>query len=63
MSIIGFLITVLIILVVIYCTKIILDWCEVPGPIRTVALLIVALLCLLALLNQIGFVGAPLRVW
>ena len=63
MSIIGLLIALLVILVLILGAKYILDACEVGGPIRSIVLLIVALLGILILLNQVGVVGPPMRVW
>ncbi len=63
MSLIGLLVGLIVILIVIFGAKAILDACEVGGPIRTLILLVVALVCLLILLNLTGLVGAPMRVW
>lgn len=63
MSIIGFLLALLVLVVVIFAVKLVLDYCEVTGPIRQLVLLIVALLCILMILNQLGVVGAPVRAW
>jgi hypothetical protein len=63
MSLIGFLIAVVIVLVVLYVTKVIIDYMELPPPIRTVVLLIVGLVCLLVLLNQLGFAGDRIVVF
>lgn len=56
---IAALITVLVALVILYCIKVILDYCEVVPPIRNVVLLIAALICILVLLNRLGLVGQP----
>ncbi len=59
MNLIGFLVAVLIILIILYVAKLVIDYMELPAPIRTVVLLIVGLICLLMLLNQVGYLGAP----
>lgn len=59
MNLIGFLVAVLVILIVVYVCKLVVDFLELPPPVRTIALLIIGLVCLLMLLNSIGVVGAP----
>lgn len=63
MSIIGLLIWLLVVLVIALVLKYALDAFEVTGPIRQIILLIAALIAILGLLNQVGFVGPPLRTW
>lgn len=58
---IGFLIFALVLLVVLYVVKLLVDYMGLPQPIRQVALIIVGLIGLLVLLNQLGFVHA--KMW
>jgi hypothetical protein len=60
MTMIQFLIFALVLLVVLYVCKIIVDYLELDPPIRKIVLLIVGLIGLLALLNQLGFIGGRL---
>jgi hypothetical protein len=62
-NLVGFLITILVLVVIVYVITLFIDWLVLPPPIRTIALLIVGLIALLVLLNQLGAVGAPMRVW
>lgn len=62
MNLLAFLLTVLVVLVILYVCKVVVDYAELPPPIRVVALLIVGLICLVLLLNQIGVAGVPLRI-
>jgi hypothetical protein len=57
---IQFLIFALVLLVVLYVCKLVVDWLELPDPIRKVVLLIIGLIALVALLNQLGFIGGRL---
>lgn len=59
MNLIGFLVVVLVVLVVMYVAKVVVDYMELPPPIRMVALLIIGLVCLLLLFNQLGVIGVP----
>lgn len=54
MNLIGFLIAALILLVVIYVVKLVMDQIPLPDPIKTIAWLIIGLVFLLILLNQLG---------
>jgi putative effector of murein hydrolase LrgA (UPF0299 family) len=63
MTLIGFLIAVLIILVVVYVGKLVIDFLELPPPIAKIAMLVLALIALIALFNQLGYIGAPMRAW
>lgn len=63
MSLIGFLVTVLVILVVLYVVRLVVTQMGLPPPIQTVVFLIVGLVCLIALLNSIGVVGRPVMIW
>ncbi len=60
---IGFLIAVLVLLVVLYVVKVVVDYLELPPPIRKVVLLIVGLMALLWLLSQLGVMGRGVVVW
>lgn len=66
-SLITFLVGVLVLLVVLYCAKLILDWAGLPDPIRQVAYLIVGLIALVALLallsNTFALPGGPTWRW
>lgn len=57
---IAFLVMVLAMVVVVYCIKLFVDWCEVAPPIRTIILLITCLACIYILLSQLGVVGQPI---
>lgn len=63
MTLVGFLVSVLILLVVIFVAKLVVDELELPPNIRKIAMLIIALIGLIALFNQLGYVGTPLRAW
>jgi hypothetical protein len=56
---IQFLIFAVVLLVVLYVCKLVVDWLELPDPIRMV-LLIIGLIALVALFNQLGFIGGRL---
>ena len=56
-SLIGFLVLCIVIIVAIYGVNIVLPMLGLPGPINTLVLLIVGLVCLLGLLNYFGLVG------
>lgn len=60
---INFLIAVLILLVCLYVVKLVVDWLELPDPIRKVVLLIVGLIAVLWLLSQLGVMGPRAVVW
>ena len=47
----GFLLGIIVILVVLYCVKLVLDYCELDAPLRKVIMLIV---CLIALIFLVG---------
>jgi hypothetical protein len=57
---IQFLIFALVLLIVLYVVKIVVDYLELDPPIRKIVLLIVGLIGLVALLNQLGFIGGRL---
>jgi hypothetical protein len=52
---ISFLIWVLVLLVVMYVAKMVVDALELPANIRKVAMLILGLICLVALFNKFGY--------
>ena len=54
MDLIGLLLLVLILLIVVYAVKVLIDWIELPGPVRTVALLLVGAVALLLVLSKLG---------
>lgn len=54
---ISLLIGLLILLVVLYIVKMVIDALELPPKIRNVAMAIVGLIFLLILLNQLGFLA------
>lgn len=56
---IGLLIALVILVVVIYCLRLLLPMLGLPEPINTVVLLIVGLIGLLWLLNAVGVSGFP----
>ncbi len=60
---IGFLIAVVVLLVVLYVAKLVIDYLELPDPIRKVVLLIIGLIGLLWLLSQLGILGRGVMVW
>lgn len=57
MALIPFLTTLLVIVVVVYCVRLLLPLLGLPEPINTVVMVIVGLIALLMLLNSIGIVG------
>lgn len=54
---ISFLIAVLVLLVVLYVVKLVIDYLELPPPIRKIALIVIALIALLWLVSQLGAFG------
>ena len=56
---ISFLVYLLVALVVLWGVKLIIDW-TFPEPIRVVALLIAGLICLVVILQRLGFLGIGL---
>lgn len=56
MNPISLLVWLLVAVIVIVIAKYIMDLCEVPRPVRTVVLLVIALLCLLWLLRGVVIV-------
>lgn len=63
MNLIGLLVWLLVAIVIVWVAKYLLDVAEVPRPIRTVVLLIVALVLLLWLLGQGGAFGPRIVVF
>jgi hypothetical protein len=53
-SLIGLLIAILVVCVILYCTRLLLNAFAVPQPISTVIYVIVILLCLLIVLQSSG---------
>lgn len=63
-GLINLLVFALVVLVVIYVVKLVLDALALPPPISTIVLLIVGLLFLMALLSAVGvWGGGPALVW
>lgn len=58
MALIPFLISVLIVVVIIYCVRLLLPLLGLPEPVNHVVLIIVGLCALLWLLGNLGFVGS-----
>ena len=58
MSLIAFLITLIVVVCIIYCVRLLLPMLGLPEPINTVIMIIIGLICLLWLLNSLGVVGA-----
>jgi multisubunit Na+/H+ antiporter MnhB subunit len=54
MNLVGLLVAILVLAILVYAVKILIDWLEFPAPIRTVILLIVGVIVLLILLNLLG---------
>lgn len=52
-GLVGFLVTCLVLLIVLYVAKLILDYMEAPPPIRTIVLLILGLIGLIFLLGSV----------
>lgn len=55
-TLIAFMVMVIVLMVVLYCVKLVMDWMELPPPIRTVAMLIVGIVALWILLSRLGIV-------
>lgn len=53
-GIIGFLVTCLILAIVIYVVKLILDMIGLPQPVKTIVYLILGLIALFYLLSKLG---------
>lgn len=60
---IALLVWILVAIVVLYVVKLLVDYMELPQPIRTVVLLVVGLIFLLWLLSQLGLFGPRVVVW
>jgi len=58
MSLIAFLITLIVVVCIIYCVRLLLPMLGLPEPINTVIMVIIGLICLLWLLNSLGVVGS-----
>ncbi len=56
---IALLIALVVLVVVIYCLRLLLPMLGLPEPINTVILLIVGLIALLYLVNMLGATGFP----
>ena len=54
MTLIDLLIAVIILLVVLYVAKIVIDYLELPPPIRQIVMLIIALVVLVIVLGWFG---------
>ncbi len=54
MNLIGLLVTLLVLAIVIYVVKLILDMLPLPDPVRLIVYLILGLVGLLILLNMLG---------
>ena len=62
MNLIGLLIALVVVVVVVYCLRLLLPMLGLPEPINTVILLIVGLIALLWLLSAVGVWSPPMRV-
>jgi hypothetical protein len=64
MNLVGLLVAILVLAILVYAAKVLIDWLEFPPPIRTVIMLIIGVIVLLILLNMLGVgVGGPLPHW
>lgn len=54
MTLIDILIAALILFVVIYIAKLLLDYLELPPPVRSIAMLIIAIVVLIVILSWFG---------
>ena len=58
MSLIGLLILLVVFCVIIWAARAILAAFSVPEPIRTVVWVVIVLLCVFALVDQMGVIGS-----
>ena len=59
-QLVGFLLICLIVIVVIYGLKIVLDWLELPPPVKSIALTVVSVIALIILLVKVlAILGVP----
>ncbi len=64
MSLIGLLVTLLVLVVVLWAARAILGAMELPAPIATVVYVVIVLVCLLYLLQGLGGLsGGPILRW
>ena len=56
-GLVSFLVAIVIIAIVIYAVKVLLDWLTLPQPIKTLIWLVVAVVVILWLLNKFGGVS------
>ena len=59
MSVIGLLVMLIIFCVVVWAARALLAAFAIPEPISTVVWVIIVLLCVFALVDQMGVLGAP----
>lgn len=61
MTLIDILIAAIVLIVIIYVVKLVLDMLELPDPVRKIAMLIIGLVILVVVLGWLG-VGTDLRL-